>query len=62
MTERYFKSFVEYEHTYFPNKESKPLLYENDSVGNQLATRAVEKHIEKLKKLKCDEKACTGRS
>ncbi len=49
MNERIFKSFKEYKSAYFPDSAHEPLVQENVSDACDMATRAIEKHAEKLK-------------
>ena len=53
MNERIFNSFKEYESIYFPNKNHESLVEAKDSNASQLAARAIKKHSDKLKIIKC---------
>lgn len=55
MNERIFNSFKEYESAYFPDKGHESSSEANVSVASLLATRAIEKHSDKLKSIKCAE-------
>ena len=55
MNERVFNSFKEYESVYFLNKNNESLVEANFSVASHLAIRAIEKHSDKLKGIKCAE-------
>lgn len=55
MDERFFNSYNEYKKNYFPDVVEDSFPKTNGSVASQLAIRAIEKHSEKLKKIKCAE-------
>lgn len=55
MNDRIFYSFKEYENTYFPNNANELLIPKDISIACQLASRAIEKHADKLKNIKCIE-------
>ena len=53
MSECIFCSYNEYKKKYFSNAIEDSFPKTNGSVASQLAIRAIEKHSEKLKKIKC---------
>ena len=63
MTERIFKSYEEYKNAFFPNENQRVVANNTNVAAGQLAIRAIEMNVLKLKTIKCaEQKNSQGRS